>query len=181
MQGQRKLSVAVVAFALAAVPQASWAAERVEIPLESCTQAEADAHGRAQYRDDDGRERLRFDVDDTTPGLIGSTLDVFVDDEYMGSMVVREDEDEAGRGEGTLEFDSDDGDALPTTLEGDETVDIRRDDQGNEPNGERIVSSECEGFDDSSSGGGSSGGEAPGAGGMDGLVQGLLGLLGLAP
>lgn len=185
MAGGKNAAIVVAVLGVAGVlAPGALAQERVEVPLESCTQAEADAHGRAEYRNDSGRERLRFDIDDTTAGLIGATLDVFVDDEFMGSMEVEEDEQEAGRGEGTLRFDSDDGDALPATLDGDETVDIRRDDASDEPNGERLVSSECDGFDDSPRSGdppgGGSGGGSPG-GGLDGLLQTLLGVLGLAP
>ena len=186
MAGEKKAAIVACVMGLAiAAPPASWAGDGIEIPLESCTQAETDAHGEGEYRDEGDRERLRFDIHDTTPGLIGETLDVVVDGEDVGSMEVVEsdDPDEPGRGEGTLEFDTDDGDELPTTLEGGETVEIEHD-------GEPVVSSECEGFDDSPSGGGSDGGGsdgggqpggggAPPSGGVDGLLQTLLGLLGL--
>lgn len=171
----------VVCLGGTAAPALAGSGDAVEIPLGSCTTAAPDAHGRAQYQQDaDGRERLRFDVDDA-PELIGHTLDVFVDDELMGSMEVVPDQDEPGQGEGSLRFDTDDGRQPPTTLQGDERVDIREDSASDQPDGERVVSSECDGFDDSGSGSGGGTGTPGGGGGNPAtdLVQSLLAALGL--
>ena len=164
-----------------AIAPAAWAGgDEVRIPLESCEASEADAHGDAEYRDDGGRQELRFDIDDLTLARVGEEFSVSVDGNDVGTMEIVENEDEPGEAEGTLRFRSDDGDQPPTTLDGDETVEIE--DSG----GTVIVSSECEGFDDSDSdgsgGSGSGSGDGSGSGGgsgVGGLLQSLLGLLGL--
>ena len=182
MRGRTYAAIVAAAMGVAgAIAPAAWAGgDEVRIPLESCEASEADAHGDAEYGDDGERQELRFDIDDLSLARVGEEFSVTVDGTGVGTMEIVEDEDEPDEAEGTLRFRSDEGDPPPTTLDGDETVEIE--DSG----GTVIVSSECEGFDDSDSdgsgGSGSGSGDGSGSGGgsgIEGLLQSLLGLLGL--